>query len=215
MVVYGQELIRPVQVFAEVCLQQKEAMLTPTPNYSRQYLQLFDCLKQYTTIPIQPGQALLHPTFVYSEEEMNKHLLFSPDYIGDYMLGKIPDPYTHSFPYNVAIDESFRQVEEQARAVTTETKDTMIYYCNTIAEAQIFNGFDYRVIPGAQQVVVIAEDDTPLEVQINSKAGEAVLFTDPTSGIVQRVWNEDEQGIVSVKVLNHTDKDVAFVIAVY
>ena len=212
---HAQQLIRPMRLFVDVCLRQKEAMLNPTPNYSKQYLQLFDCLKIYTDIPIQPGRNIMHPTMDYPEEELNKHLLFSPDYIGDYMLGKIPDPYTHSFPYNVSIDESFRQVEEQARAVTTETKDSTIYYCNTLAEAQIFNGFDYRIIPGEQQIVVIAEDDTPLEVQINSKMGEMILFTDPHSGIVQHVWNADEQDIVSVKVINHTDKDVAFVIAVY
>lgn len=200
----AQNLSQHMQQFADLCLSQREAIRTPQPDYDRLFEQLYNCLKTYTTLPLEQGASILHPDHTFSHEELAGHILFAPDYLADYLTHNIPDPYTESVQY-VTVPEHKRATDE----------DKVIYHNSLLLPLSEVN-FRYRVSQGEQQLFVLAEDDTQLDVTVTTGTQETTVSTSPDNRPAQCIWMEDKPyAMVKVNVKNTSDKHVSFVIAVY
>lgn len=201
----AQTLYEPLQQFADVCFQEKKAIQIENPDYNQQYKQLYDCLKAFNCIPMRDGSKILHPSNTCVDELKEGHILFLPSFVAEYMVNKIPNPSTPSIPY---VDNETR------RSAAGEADTISIFYTNTMLCPNAIETFSYRVSAGEQQLIAIAEDDTPLVVEITSDKGTSVS-AGMKDGMVKLNWNEDNPSKILVKVNNPTNKYVSFVIAVH
>ena len=210
----GQTLVPFLHKFADLCLEERRVIMTQKPDYNEQYSQLYDCLKGFAQLSLRESSDIFHPSMSFTDADFRGHLKFSPEYICDYMSGTIPDPYTRSFPFDVSTVDAFRELDRVVRAIGAPT-DTTVYYTNAIAPTEIAIDFSYEVEAGEQQLLIITENNTPLEVVISSPSKYEILKTDE-SGILKKVWNEQEDdAVVRLSVTQHSAKPVSFVLSVY
>lgn len=210
---HAHTLYAPLEQFAGTCVLTKQAMMVQEPDYDQQFEQVYSYLKIFTGLPLVNGPGILHPSRSCTEEARSKHITFSPTYLVDYLNGNIPNPYTHSFPY--AFNQPVRPADTGYIVRDGEADTVSIYYVNSVLCPNGEEQFEYTVSAGEQQMVLIAEDDTPLEIEMSSEAGTAVLRTDMPQGYAQRIWSEMEPNTVHVVVKNPSDLPVSFVIAVH
>lgn len=209
---YARALYAPLEQFAHACLKEKQLLSTEQPDQDMQFEQLYACLKSFTVLPLINGPAFLHPSRSCTDVARNEHITFSPFYLVEYMNGNIPNPYTHSFPY--AANEPVH-ISTNYVAVDGETDTVSIYYVNAVLCPLGEERFEYNITAGEQQLVVIAEDDTALEVVIRTETDQTVLHTDTPQGFAQRIWDEAQAATAHVSVKNPSDRPVSFVIAVH
>ena len=210
--VHARMLYAPLEQFAQACLTEKQLLSTEQPDQDLQFEQLYACVKSFTVLPLINGPAFLHPSRSCSAVARNEHITFSPFYLVEYMNGNIPNPYTHSFPY--AVNEPVH-ISTNYVAVDGEVDTVSIYYVNAILCPNGEERFEYDITAGEQQLVVIAEDDTPLEITVASEATQTVLRTDTPQGFAQYIWDEAQPAKAHVSVTNPSDRPVSFVIAVH
>ena len=193
-----------LQQFADACVQQRSAIRSPQNDHDKQFELLYDCLKTFTTLPLDNGAKTLHPTHIYSDEELAGHIVFSPEYVVRFLTEEIPDPYTHSLQYVTTPD---------SKRATDEDK---VFYLNSLLSPDAEESFWYRVSQGEQQLIVIAEDNTPLDVSIETGGATTTLSTASGNGLVQHIWQEEKPyAMVKVRVSNSSQQPVSFVLAVY
>lgn len=202
----AQTLYAPLEQFVEACLLEKEALRVENPDYSQQYKQLFDCLKSFSTIPMRDGSIALHPSNICAGDSTTGHIIFSPSFVADYMDNQIPDPDLPGIPYDGILD---------SRHVRGKTDSVSIFYTNTMLCPDAMETFQFRVSAGEQQFVIIAEDDTPLEIEINSEAGTSLKSTTQMQGVAKHIWRENRPTKIYINVKNPASKHVSFVIAVH
>ena len=194
-----------LQQFADACVLEKEAIRVENPDHNKQYKQLYDCLKAFNKIPMRDGSKILHPSNSCSGESTDGHMLFLPTFVKDYMTN-IPEANSKDIPY---VDNDVR------RDRPDEVDSISIFYANAILCPNGIESFTYRVSEGTQQIIVIAEDETILDVEITSKSGTSITTSTNSQAIVQQIWDEPSPSTVCIKVKNPTDKHVTFVIAVH
>ena len=210
--VHARTLYAPLEQFAHACLTEKQLLSTEQPDADMQFEQLYACVKSFTALPLINGPAYLHPSRSCASVARTEHITFSPFYLVEYMNGNIPNPYTHSFPY--AVNEPVH-ISTNYVAVDGEVDTISIYYVNAILCPNGEETFEYAVTAGEQQLVVIAEDDTPLEIAIRSEAEKTVLRTDTPQGFAHYIWDEAQAATAHISVINPSDKPISFVIAVH
>ena len=203
----GQTLYTHLQHFTDACLQEEAAIRVENPDYNTQLEQLQATLKAFMKIPMRDGSRALHPSQSCSEASLDGHILFLPTYVAGYIENKIPDAFSTDVPY---VDN------ETTRSRPGEVDSISIYYTNVVLCPNGTETFSYRVSAGEQQLIVLAEDDTPLAVSVSSEAGTNLASsTDAPQGVAKQVWRESAASRVTVRVSNPTDKHVSFVIAVH
>ena len=202
----AQTLYAPLQQFVDVCIQEKEALRVENPDYNKQYKQLFDCLVAFSTIPMRDGSKVLHPSNTCAGDSTTGHIIFSPSFVADYMDTKIPDPALHSIPYDGL---------REPQPVRGKTDSVSIYFTNVMLCPDAMETFQFRVSAGEQQLVIIAEDDTPLELEIVSEAGTSLLSSIQAQGVAKQIWSENIPTRITINVKNPASKHVSFVIAVH
>lgn len=202
----AQTLYAPLQQFIDVCNQEKEALRVENPDFNKQYRQLFECLVAYSTIPMRDGSRVLHPSNTCADEPTAGHIIFSPSFVADYMDTQIPDPALHSIPYDGL---------REPQPVRGDKDSISIYFANVMLCPDAMETFQFRVSAGEQQLVVIAEDDTPLELEIHSEAGTSLTGSTQTQGVARHIWSENSPTRINISVKNPASKHVSFVIAVH
>ena len=206
-VAQAQMLFAPLRSFAEVCVREKTTLRVADADQDEQFRQLYSCLEDFSNLPIQEDLFFLHASFLFSEKELEGHIVFSPDYVADYLTNRISDPRTKSVPY----------IRDAERRVDYQQGKNIIVYGNCLAYPEADVTFAYHVDRGEQQLVVVAEDDTPLEIEIRSESGyTAVVRSDMPEGFAQHLWEEaQDYTSVHVSVRNPAQHAVSFVIAVH
>lgn len=213
LTLHAQTLYAPLEQFAKACVAEKQALRVEQPDYDEQFEQLYVCLKTFTRLPLRDGQLLLHPSSACRDSLKSGHILFSPSYVTNYLNGKIPNPYSHSFPY---VNNPMVIRSSTGHVVLEGEVDTVsVYYVNAVTCPDADAQFEYSVSAGCQQLILLSEDDTPLEVTVSSDAGTAVLRTNEPRGYAQYLWTEQTSSTVRVHVKNPSDRPVSFVIAVH
>lgn len=210
----AQRLFGPLQEFAETCVNEKTAIRVERPDYDIQYIELYKCLKAWTTIPLKNAKNSFHPSVSYADSDFRGHIVFSAEYISDYMQGKIPDPYTRTFPNDVQIDESFRKLDREVRSGMQPRTDSTIYFVNSLVSAAVPVEFSFRISSGEQQIVVLSENETPLLVEVSSNSGTHSLTVDGKTDFAKLIWQEStEYARLVIKVSTRAEQPTSFVLA--
>lgn len=204
----AQSLYAPLQRFADACIQEKEAILSNSMDESDRFELLYTCLQTFVKLPLKTGDHVLNPSNNFPKEILSEHIVFSPAYIDGYLQKNMTDTYSHFIPYIPGDSE---------RAGTPGyKKNEYVYYNNSLIVSNSNATFSYNISAGEQQLILIAEDDTPLEVEITSEAGTSILIdTNTPKGFASQIWHEENPSRIHITVRNPTDKHVSFVIAVY
>ena len=84
-VAQAQMLFAPLRSFAEVCVREKTTLRVADADQDEQFRQLYSCLEDFSNLPIQEDLFFLHASFLFSEKELEGHIVFSPDYVADYL----------------------------------------------------------------------------------------------------------------------------------
>ena len=203
----AQTLYAPLQQFTDVCLQEKEAIRSESMKDNDRYEQLYTCMLTFTNLPLLTGEGILHPSNNPSLEQMAGHIVFSPSFINMYLQQHMTDTYPHVVPYVPG---------DTDRAGKSESDQEYVIYHNSLLAPNSNATFSYNALAGEQQLIVIAEDDTPLDIKITSDKGTSLhINTNAPKGVASQIWNEGESAKMHITVMNPTNKYVSFVIAVH
>lgn len=204
MIGNAKTLSAPMREFIELCIREREIVLQENSSYDKQYKQLFELREEFLHLSAKESAICIHPHNEYSASDFRGHILFSPTYISR-KLDAIDDEPDVTPPY--ADDYHKGESDEDSEIcyfnslVSSSNPDTLSYYPSQTDE---------------QQIVVIGENNTPLEIEIVSGSKKSTIQTDPDSGIAVYVWKEEDlESAISVSVKTKSDKKVSFVIAVY
>ena len=209
---HAQTLFEPLRQFAEACVMEKQALDVQNPDYNKQFDQLLTSMKLFAGVQIEDGSRVLHPSYVCQDANLDNHIIFAPTYIADYLNGKIPDPYAKMFPYVQDVPIRVISPEKTVRG----EQDSTVYAVNKVLCPNSYEAFSYRVSAGEQQLIVVAENDTPLKIEVVTSAGTTVIRPDQQTGFAQHIWNETgNHRSIFVRILNPTDKQVSFVFAAH
>lgn len=203
----AQTLYAPLQQFADVCLQEKEAIRSESMKDNDRYEQLYTCMQAFADLPLTTGEKILNPSNNPSLEQMSGHIVFSLSFINMYLQQNMRDTYPHVFPY---VPGASHREEKRERG-----QEYVIYH-NSLLAPNSNATFSYNALAGEQQLIVIAEDDTPLDIKITSDKGTSLhVSTNAPKGVASQIWNEGEYAKMLITVTNPTNKYVSFVIAVH
>ena len=204
----AQTLYAPLQLFADVCIQEKEAIRSESINKNDRFELLYTCMQTFANLPLKTGGSVLHPSNNLSIEKMAGHIVFSPSFINMYLQQNMTDSYLDVVPYIPGESDRAGQIDR--------APNEYIYYHNSLIEPNSEVTFYYNVSVGEQQVVIIAEDDTQLAIEITSEAGTSILLnTNAPQNVTSQIWNEENPSVVHIKVNNPTNKSVSFVLAAH
>ena len=210
---HAQTMYAPLAQFADACVQMKQAIWVENPDYNKQFEQLDACLNVLVELPLVENSPLINASHSCGEQTFDGHLVFSPAYIADYLNRKIPDPRQISFPY--LFNEPVSGEQKNRDTKPTEVDMESIYYLNALVCPNSEETIRYRVTAGTQYMIVIAENDTPLDVIMTASNGDEIR-DNTASGKAQLIWQTtDKLCYVTVKVVNTSDKHVSFVMAIY
>jgi len=209
----AQTMYAPLAQFADACVQMKQAIWVEKPDYEKQFEQLDSCLNVLVELPLVENSPLINASHSCGEQTFDGHLVFSPAYIADYLNGKIPDPRKISFPY--LFNEPVSGVQKKRETKPTEVDMESIYYTNALVCPYSEETIRYKVTADTQYMVVVAENDTPLEVIMTASNGTEIR-DNTSNGKAQLIWQTTEKlCYITVNVVNPSNKHVSFVIAIY
>ena len=95
----AQTLYAPLQQFADVCIQEKEAIRSESMDENDRFESLYTCMQTFAALPLKTGETILHPSNNLPIEMMAGHIVFSPAFINLYLQQNMTDSYPHIIPY--------------------------------------------------------------------------------------------------------------------
>ncbi len=218
---------QPIHQFAQICIEEREALLRQKDDPDRLFLALEDCYSKLSSVKLNlyEQSPYLYPSKSFKESDFEGHIQFSRLFVLNYLQYKISPYYSASLPFDVMRQQLERQSQSPrslwerpgvANLIIESPKENKIILThNALLDSTSCITYSYLIDKGKQYLVVITEDKTkPFTVVLEDAQASPITLNTDDNGIIYYEWKSKKSGKVRLTVTTPSEKLRSFVVAV-